>query len=426
MERSGFSTLSPKVEHDELGMVSLFRVFTNRLVEICVNKNKWFGFCTRVSKDQVDLMSMAIDTGRDFPSKLSTQATIEYPECTYRSAVYKYLLREFMCYYEAPTVYRNNVTGGFNDSYNKFIATANLYVVAAWLGISYEEARMSYGSRLSGIEDFSEESGLCPYLKLYVTKDGVRKVTKPRKDLDLSEKGVRVVPVFALKKGIELLFKKASQDFYDVTFVKDSGQTRTVNICFNFNKLNEVYSDKGKLMEQFGQQYQGDFMNVKTLERGYIRVIEVGTSLNSGATRSINFARIIGIKQNKPDTTFINTDLGLVLDVFVRGINSVNVNVRDIVEMLEVFNVGQSRKVAGREIANVQDLEDWARAQEMLLSTPFTKQLALFMMGNPQWFNGYTGDDSCNVDTSPKEGAPERSDSNEEPNGFDFDLEFDL
>lgn len=426
MERSGFSTLSPKVEHDELGMVSLFRVFTNRLVEICVNKNKWFGFCTRVSKDQVDLMAMTIDAGRDFPSKLSAQATIEYPECTYRAAVYKYLLREFMCYYEAPTVYRNNVTGGFNDSYNKFIATANLYVVAAWLGISYEEARMSYGSRLSGIEDFSEESGLCPYLKLYVTKDGVRKVTKPRKDLDLSEKGVRVVPVFALKKGIELLFKKASQDFYDVTFVKDSGQTRTVNICFNFNKLNEVYSDKGKLMEQFGQQYQGDFMNVKTLERGYIRVIEVGTSLNSGATRSINFARIIGIKQNKPDTTFINTDLGLVLDAFVHGINSVNVNVRDIVEMLEVFNVGQSRKVAGREIANVQDLEDWARAQEMLLSTPFTKQLALFMMGNPQWFNGYTGDDSCNVDTSPREGAPEGSDSNEEPNGFDFDLEFDL
>ena len=285
---------------------------------------------------------------------------------------------------------------------------------------------MSYGSRLSGIEDFSEESGLCPYLKLYVTKDGVRKVTKPRKDLDLSEKGVRVVPVFALKKGIELLFKKASRDFYDVTFVKDSGQIRTVNICFNFNKLNEVYSDKGKLMEQFGQQYQGDFMNVKTLERGYIRVIEVGTSLNSGATRSINFARIIGIKQNEPDTTFINTDLGLVLDAFVRGINSVNVNVRDIVEMLEVFNVGQSRKVAGREIANVQDLEDWARAQEMLLSTPFTKQLALFMMGNPQWFNGYTGDDSCNVDTSPKKGDHEGSDSNEEPNGFDFDLEFDL
>lgn len=426
MERSGFSTLSPKVEHDELGMVSLFRVFTNRLVEICVNKDKWFGFCTRVSKDQVDLMAMTIDAGRGFPSKLSAQATIEYPECTYRAAVYKYLLREFMCYYEAPTVYRNNVTGGFNDSYNKFIATANLYVVAAWLGISYEEARMSYGSRLSGIEDFSEESGLCPYLKLYITKDGVRKVTKPRKDLDLSEKGVRVVPVFALKKGIELLFKKASQDFYDVTFVKDSGQTRTVNICFNFNKLNEVYSDKGKLMEQFGQQYQGDFMNVKTLERGYIRVIEVGTSLNSGATRSINFARIIGIKQNEPDTTFINTDLGLVLDTFIRCVNSVNVNVRDIVEMLEVFNVGQSRKVAGREIATVQDLEDWARAQEMLLSTPFTKQLALFMMGNPQWFNGYTGDDSRNVDTSPKEGSPEGSDSNEETNGFDFDLEFDL
>ena len=427
MKRSGFSTLSPKVEHDELGMMSLFRVCTNKLVASCVEKNKWFGFCTRVSKDQVDLMALSVSSTNDcLPDKLSAQATMEYPECTYRAAVYKYLLRDFMCYYEAPTVYKNTTTGGFNDSYNKFLATANLYVVAEWLGITYENARMLYGSRLEGIEDYSDESGLCPYLKLYVTKDGVRKITKPRKDLDLSAKGTRVVPVFALKKGIELLFKKASEDFYDVTFVKDSGQQRTVNICFSFDKLNEVYSDKGKLMEQFGQQYQGDFMNVKTLERGYIRVIEVGTSLNSGATRSINFARIIGIEQKEPDTTFINTDLDLVLDTFIRCINTVTAPVKDIVEMLEVFGVGQSRKVAGREIANVQDLEDWAKAQEMLLSTPFIKQLALFMMGNPQWFNGYSGDDSGGAAAAIGGDDPQPNGPDSGSSGFDFDLEFDL
>lgn len=428
MERSGYSTLSAKKEYDALGMNSIFRVMVNKLVTACVEKNKWFGFCTRVNKDQVDLMALPVSVpeGANLPDKLSAQATQEYSECTYRTAVYKYLLRDFMCYYEAPTVYKNNSTGGYNDSYNKCLVTANLHVVAEWLGITYENARMLYGSRLEGIEDYSDESGLCPYLKLYVTKEGVKKITKPRKDIDLSAKGTRVVPLFALKKGIELLFKKASEDFYDVTFVKDSGQVRTVNVCFDLGKLRTVYADDGKLMEEFGKQYQGEFMNVHTLERGYIRVIEVGTSLNSGATRSINFARIIGIEKAMPDTTFVNTDLDLVLDTFVRCVNNIKAPVKNIVEMLDVFGVGQSRKVAGREIANVQDLEDWARAQEMLLSTPFIKQLALFMMGNPQWFSGYTGDDSGGVAVGATDGSSNESSSDFESNGFDFDLEFDL
>lgn len=425
MSRSGYSTLSTKKEYDALGMNSLFRLMVNKLVDACVDKDKWFGFCTRVSKDQVDLMAMPVQTGNaGMPGKLSGQATLEYSECTYRAAVYKYLLRDFLCYYEAPTVYKNANTGGFNDSYNKCLVTANLYVVAEWLGITYENARMLYGSRLDGIHDYNDESGLAPYLKLYVTKEGIKKVTKPRKDLDLSAKGVRIVPVFALKRGLECLFKNASKDFYDVTFVKDSGQQRTVNICFSLDKLRTVYKDDGKLMEQFEQQYQGDFMNVKTLERGYIRVIEVGTSLNSGATRSINFARIINIEKKEPDTTFVNTDLDLVLDTFVRCVNTINAPVKDIIEMLEVFGVGQSRKVAGRELSNVQDIEDWARAQEMLLSTPFLKQLALFMMGNPQWFNGYTGDDSGGEVVTPCEEPTECSENSF--GGFDFDLEFDL
>ena len=424
MTRSGFSTLSTVKEYDELGMITMFRAFTNRLVEACVAKNKWFGFCTRVSKDQVDLMSQTINTGRnDLPDKLSGQAVFEYSECTYRSAVYKYLIRDFLCYYEAPTVYKNSSTGGFNDSYNKCLVTANLYVVALWLGITYDAAKMMYGSRLESIEDYSDDSGLCPYLKLYVSKDGIKKVSKPRKDIDLSTKGARVVPVFALKKGIELLFKKASNDFYDVTFVKDSGQVRTVNICFSLDKLREVYTDDGKLIDQFGQQYQGDFMNVKTLERGYIRVIEVGTSLGSGATRSINFARIIGIEKKEPDTTFVYTDLDKVLNTFIRCINTNNVPVKDIVDMLDAFDVGQSRRVAGRGLANVQDLEDWARAQEMLLSTPFIKQLALFMMGNPQWFNGYTGNDSI---TAEPVDVPSENSSNSSLSGLDFDLDFEL
>lgn len=422
MDRSGYSTLSKKSEHDALGMNSLFRTMTIKLVEACVDKDKWFGFCTRVSKEQVDLMGIVVNENDALPKKLSGQAVNEYEECVYRTAVYKYLLRDFMCYYEAPTVYKSQ-TSGFNDSYNKCLVTANLHVVAAWLDITYENAKMLYGSRLEAIEDYTDESDMCPYLKLYVTKEGIKKVTKPRKDLDLSIKGTRVVPLFALKRGLELLFKKASEDFYDITFVKDSGQVRTVNICFNLEKLRTIYTDDCKLMTEFGEQYQGDFMNVKTLERGYIRVIEVGTNLSCGASRSINFARIIRIEKRDPDITFVNTDLDRVLDTFVRSINNINIPIKDIVEMLNIFEVGQSRQVAGRDLANVQDLEDWAKAQEMLLSTPFIKQLSLFMVGNPQWFEGYTGDDRVQEpEIQPQSGSFESTSDS----FCDIDLEFEL
>lgn len=426
MERSGFSSLSAQKPYDSLGARSAFREAVNSLVKAVVGDDKWFGFCTRVSKNQVDLMSLVLNVGEGYPEKLSAQATSEYTECTYRTAVYKYLLRDFLCYYEAPTVYRNAAAGGYNDSYNKCLVTSNLYVVAEWLGIPYEEAQRLYGSRLLGIEDYGDESGLCPYLKLYVTKEGIKKITKPRKDLDLSEKGVRIVPVFALKTGVALLYKKASEDFYDVTFVKDSGQTRTINVCFSLNKLREIYSDEGKLMDQFGQQYKGDFMSTKTLERGYIRVIEVGTNLDGGATRSINFARIIGLEKKDPDTTFIHTDLSSVVDTFVRFVNTNNVPVADIVEMLDIFNVGQSRTLSGRALATKQDLEDWAKAQEMLLSTPFVKQLALFMMGNPAWFGGYTGDDSHKPAESVSNSSSDNQSFGSDIGGLDFDLAFDL
>lgn len=422
VERSGYSAVKDTENpSDLLGMKSLFRSVSSSLVKKCLDVDKWFGFCTRVSQDQVDLMSLPVQIANHH-DKLSHQATEEYPNCVYRTAVYKYLLRDFMCYVESPMVYKDRSSGAFNDSYNKFLATANLWVIAQWLGISYDDARMSYGSRVDGIWDASTEDSLCPYVKLYVTKEGIHKVSKPRKDLDLSEKGMRVVPLFALKAGTAALFRKANEDFYDVTFVKDSGQVRTVNVCFSLDKLREVYQDEGKLMDEYEKQYKGDFMNVKTLERGYIRVIEVGTNLNCGATRSINLARIIGIKKQKPDLTFVNVDLDKVVDTFISCTNSSSAPVHEIVEMLDLFNVGQSRKVSGREIANVQDLENWVHAQEMLLSTPFIKQLALFMIGNPQWFNGYTGEESVAVAGT---GSDEYS-STDEDGLMDFDLDFEI
>ena len=56
--------------------------------------------------------------------------------------------------------------------------------------------------------------------------------------------------------------------------------------------------------------------------------------------------------------------------------------------MLEEFDVGTTRTVGskGEPITSVHQIDTWAKSQHLLLSTVFLRQLALFMIGNPQWF----------------------------------------
>lgn len=399
MDRTGFSVYI-KEGYDIYGNFTLFRYIATKLVKECVRNDRWFGFGRVVAGKQIDVMKREIkdgDFGLDTEGSvvmLSEEPTHCFQESAYRVAVFKYLLHEFLCYYEEPTIRRDREASTTSEAYNKSLVTSNLNVIAAWLNITPEEAKMQYGYRLEAAEYEDEGDCLFPYVKLYATKDGVHKVTKPRSDLDLQKQGIRIVPLFALEAGINMLFKKASRDFYDVTFYKDSGQERTINICFSMDKLREVYTDEGTLRDEFEKQYAGDFLANKTLERGYIRVIEVGTKLSCGATRSINYARIVAIKQAKPDTAFVNIDLNTVCDTFISCVVSGSVPVPELVSMLDIMEVGSTRKYAGHTLRTAADIENWVRSQEMLLSTPFIKKLALVMLANSHWFHNYTGEES--------------------------------
>lgn len=364
------------------------KLITNAVISTVENAGKWFAICKRMHPDQHDIMSIENNQGQTIGQFLAG----EYSESMYRVGIYKYLLAEFLCYYEAPTIIHSRDEYATRASYNKFLATSNIRVIAAWLGISEEDALKEYGYRVNDALLDSDSIDF-PYVKLYTSKDGQRKVTKPRKDLDLSIAGTRVIPLFALKVGVDSLYKLASQDFYDVTFLKDGGSKRTVNITFSLPKLREVYKDEGRLRDQWELQYDGNFLESKNLERGYIRVIEVGTNLANGATRSINYARIIGFKQAEPDLTYINIDLDSVVETFKSYVEGSTINTDDIVAMLDMFEVGKERKYAGKLITNNRELINWVDSEVMLESTPFIKKLALFMIGNPQWFDGYTGEE---------------------------------
>lgn len=55
--------------------------------------------------------------------------------------------------------------------------------------------------------------------------------------------------------------------------------------------------------------------------------------------------------------------------------------------MLSAFGVG----VEEPKNPTVIGIGTWEENQKMLLGTDFERQLAIFMLGNPQWFPNYTG-----------------------------------
>lgn len=381
--------LNEKDKVDELGNKTRFRKVSTNLVSNVVNQGKWFSFCARISDDQIDIMAAKDSAGEKLGHIINEESGYEYT--SYRSSIYKYLLREFLCYIEVPVTIRDRDYGkGYKQTFNKYLATSNIEVVARWLDLSVEEANSKYGYRLCNILE-DNECDLFPYLKLYATKDGIHKVTTPRKDVDLGESGTRVIPLYALKAGVDILYKKLLEDTYDVVFSKDSGQIRTINTTFSTEKIMSVYT--GSIVNNHLEGvYDGDFLANSTLERGYIRVFEMGSSIYDSPLRSINYARIISFCKAEPDLTYMNIDMDCVMETFINCVYDLKqTQIDELVESLEVYDVGTERKINKMDLATANDIEMWAESQIILLSTVFLRQLALFMLCNPNWFKGYTG-----------------------------------
>ena len=380
-----------KESWDELGALTKFRSISNQLVANVVEEGTWFTFCRAIDKSQIDILSIKNNTG----TTLGKMIKDIYSENFYKVAVFKYLLHDYMCYCEVPIVKRSQDLNGFKNSFNKYIITSSLEVAAYWMGISLEEAELAYGGILNEDIELDSPDEEFPYLKLYTDKTGVRKVTKPRSYLDLSQKDLRIIPVFALKTGVDVLWSKVlNDDVYDISFVKDSGQVRDMTVSSNMDVVIDLYGKENEafVKEGWSSCYNGEFLANKSLDRGYIRVFEIGSSIYNNPTRSINYARIVGIKEGNPDMSYMYIDTDMVLDNFVNRLYTIrDEEIPNLVEMLDLMEVGSERVVNGRQLTSKQLIENWASVQETLLSTVFLRQLALFMIANQQWFNGYTG-----------------------------------
>lgn len=375
---------------DGLGVLNGFRLLTDRYVRQVVQEGNWFTLCHKIDEKQLDIMKLS--NGSETMGQILSHT---YENSNYRTAIYKYLLTGFLCYVEVPTVKYKSDIGVRSSAFNKMLVTANMSVVAEWLGITYEEAKMKYSARVMDL-DYDEETEEVPYLKLTEDlKTGTRKVTVPRKDLDIGQKGTRVVPLFMLKAGVDELYNILKEDIVKVTFLKDNSQVRDIFTTLNFQKVRDIYGTGNYLDDSIMTSYNGEFLENKTMARGYIRVPEIGGSKYDSPTRSINFARIISIDyEEKPDLSYINYDLSTVIDSFTDCVLMHKNQSEDIIEMIDAFDMdrgywnGKTPKYSSKDVST---LVTWVESENMLLSTVFLRKLCLFMLANPVWFSSFDG-----------------------------------
>lgn len=380
-------------EYDILGVVNGFRRLCDMYVKQLVEEGKWFTVCHKIDSKQVDIMQVENGEG----VKLGSFVNDVFEEGGYRTSIYKYLLMNFLCYIEVPTTSFKSDTGSFKKTFNKMLVTANTEVMAEWLGVDYNELPSKYVDRVFNI-NMDDGEDLLPYVKLTETKGG-RKISVPRMDIDVSERGTRVIPLFMLKAGVDALYSKMEEGIVKVSFLKDGGQIRDMFTTVNFPKIRDIYGGGSFLDDSIEDSYKGDFLENKSLSKGYIKVPEIGGSRYDGPTRSMSYSRIVDISYNEePDLSFINIDLSTVIEGFNEGVLAHTKQAEAIVDMLEAFGIdGDAWKdtvEARKKYINkdVSSLLQWAEERNLLFSTVFVRELCLFMLSNPQWFSNFTGE----------------------------------
>ena len=380
-------------KYDPLGVLNGFRKLSELYIKQLVDSGKWFTVCHKIDGNQEDIM--AIRNNEDV--KLGSMIGDIFQEGSYRSNIYRYLLANFLCYIEVPAISFRSDTGGKKQTFNKILATANTHVIASWLGVDVEDLDSKYTARVFGIT-MDDGDDLLPYVKLTETKDGVRKVTCPRANIDVSERGTRVIPLFMLKSGVDTLYNHFKEDIVKVTFLKDNSQVRDIFTTVNFSKIRDIYGTGSFYDDSVMMAYNGDFINNPTLSRGYIRIPEIGGSKYDNATRSISYARIISIDyKEEPDLSFIDIDLSTVVDSFTDCVMQHESKAGEIIDMLEAFGIDYGYWNSGSEdnpsshSRNLTSLMQWSDEKNMLFSTVFVRDLCLFMLSNPQWVSSFDG-----------------------------------
>ncbi len=321
---------------------------------------------------------------------------------------FDYLLHASACYVEVPKYAKIN--GMPTHTYDKFIATSNIGVIAEWMGITKEEAQEKYGSKLLTTQTGYDVDEL-KYVKLNKSKTKGNTVTSPRKFVNGAK--MTCIPLFMQSAFVQGLKRGLESQILEFTFIKDNNTERVLTSTISREIMGTYYSDK-----QFvdGCLYGVDIDTLvqqglrvsHTYNRGYIKIPELGASVyDASGLRSLNTCRITSIKPVKEvDRTFIEVDLESVVLEFHKHLSSIynrspectrDIYMEFVVPNLENFD---SMTIVDKGDAwFYSELDTYVAKMNVLLSSTFLRKLHLYMVAHPDLFRGYTGKKAKRDDT---------------------------
>lgn len=316
----------------------------------------------------------------------------DYPNITDKTVLIDYLLSISVCYIEIPKYVKRG--DKMAKSYDKYIATKNIDLIAQWLGKEVYEIEGKYNV---GTDAYDLVQNTVRLIKL-TNRQNENKVSKPRDAVHTGD--MSIFPLFMLNSFLDGVWEKLSKGIVKFTYSKDNGVVRELISTCNQDLLNKVYQDSGfvsKLLDGI-LLFEGEETRLcKKQDRGYIRIPEFGASrYDETGVRAVNINRILSLSElqiTDVDLSYINVDLDNTLNAFKDGLRTVYS--KDPSSMLEFY-----KEVMGKEPTDFgietylrcyEDIIHYVDATQVALTTQFNKSLHKFMITHQHWYPYYTG-----------------------------------
>ena len=322
-----------------------------------------------------------------------------------RLLFFDYLTTISICYVEVPKYVTKD--GMPMATFDKFLCTRNPAIMGAWMGCDPAEMQAKYSAKIRSQQvDFNDN--LLRVVKLNHTSKG-NSVSVPRTAYDVTK--MTCIPMYMLYAFVEGFKPLLSSNIINFSFLKDNGTIRELPTTLSEDILRDYYTDNlfiSTMLQgvDINTVQQGGMTLSSKMNRGYIKVPEVGASIYDGTgCRSLNLARILKATiVPEVDRSFINVDLNSVIENFCEAVEYI---LKKQPESLSACYSALTGELPDTEqhTALVTKLEDYARTRDVLLSTTFRRSLHMFMVNNPSWFPLYTGKPNAKITSSANYGV---------------------
>ena len=321
---------------------------------------------------------------------------------------YDYLMTISICYVEIPKYVTKD--GMPMATFDKFLCTRNPAIMAAWMGTDASEMQAKYSSKIVSRQiEFDTNDIRC--VKLNHTNKG-NSITVPRTAYNVEK--MTCIPMYMLYAFIEGFKPLIDSYIVKFSYLKDNGTVRELATTLNESILRDYYDDNMFINSMLSgvdinSVQQGGMSLSSKMNRGYIKVPEVGASVYDGTgCRSLNIARLLKAKVvPEVDRSFIKVDLNSVLDNFGIAMDYLVKNMPDqAIEVYKALAGDEVKEEYCNSIASINSAcQEYVKGREIFLSTSYRRELHLFMVSHPEWFPLYTGKPAQQITSSANYGV---------------------